>query len=135
MESPYPYTGAPTVKFLTNVGGSFQVTTNNSAANVDYYYDPPDGYSFVIHSLCIQISDDANFNQADYGAISGGLINGLSFWLRRSGVEVPLLAGQIVKRNLDWARISPNFNLTQWAGLPQTLIPNHVLDYRWLSVR
>lgn len=131
MSTTLPAEGIPSVKFLTNAIGSYQITTDNSAATVDYYYEPPEGYGFVVHSLCVQISDDIKFNQIDYGAITGGLTNGLSFWVNTKGIDSPLLAGQIVKRNLDWARISPNLTLTQWAGNPQTLIVNLDTDARF----
>lgn len=124
MDYPIPAQGQPTVKFLTSAGGSMQVTSNNSATGLDYFYEPPPGYGFIVHSLCVQLADNANFNQIDYGAISGGLTNGLSFWINIKGVDVPLLAGQVIKRNLDWARVSPDLKLTQWAGLSQTLIIN-----------
>lgn len=131
MSTTLPASGIPTVKFLTNASAQYQVTTNNSAATVDYFYEPPAGYGFVVESLCVQIADDANFNQIDYGAISGGLTNGISFWIVSNGVEIPLLAGQVVKRNLDWARITPDLKLTQWAGLPQSLIINLSTDARF----
>jgi hypothetical protein len=126
-----PAEGIPTVKFLTSAGGSMQITTNNATVGVDYFYEPPPGYGFIVHSLCVQVADNANFNQTDYGAISGGLTVGLSFWLNSKGVDVPLLASQVIKRNLDWARISPNVTLTSWAGLSQTLIVNLDTDARF----
>lgn len=131
MSTTLPMPGIPTVKFLTNASSQYQVTTNNSGAVVDYFYEPPAGSGFVVHSLCVQVADNANFNQIDYGAIAGGLTNGLSFWLRSKGVEVPLLAAQVIKRNADWARISPDLKLTQWAGLSQSLIMNLDTDARF----
>ena len=131
MSTTLPEQGVPLVKFLTSAGGSIQVTSNNLANGLDYFYEPPPGYGFIVHSLCVQIADNANFNQIDYGGIAGGLVNGLSFWLNSNGVDVPLLAAQVVKRNLDWARISPNVDLTQWAGLSQTLIVNLDTDARF----
>lgn len=130
MSTTLPREGIPLVKFLTSAGGSWKITTDNSAG-VDYFYEPPEGHGFVVHSLCVQVSDDAKFRQEDYGAITGGLTNGISFWISTNGVETPLLASIVVKKNYDWSKITPDLTITAWEGLAQTLIANLDADARF----
>lgn len=122
--------GIPVVRFLTSAGGVSDAIGNYAATPTDFFHEVPAGHVFTVHSMCIQISDNTNFNQTDYGAIVGGLTNGIKFFIRSKGVDVPLLASQVVKRNNDWARITSDMRLTQWASTPQTLIVNLAPEIR-----
>ncbi|MFA6213434.1 MAG: hypothetical protein WC714_28615 [Candidatus Obscuribacterales bacterium] len=114
--------GRPTQFFLTAAGnntGAYNLNGNYSASPLDIYYEATSHYD--LYSLLVVISDNANFNQADYGAIVGGLTNGVSFFIKPSGLpEIPLLSGVSVKHNYEWLTLNHDFVLTSFAGLAQT---------------
>jgi len=121
---PGPYGGVPYTKFLTAAGdgtGSDNLNGNYSAAATDFYFAPGVGFDFDVYSLVIQISDNAAFNQIDYGAIGSGLTNGVAFFVNGGAGDIPLLSGKIVKQNNDWYRITSNVVLSTFVGTPQTM--------------
>jgi hypothetical protein len=93
--------GLSTQKFLTASGdglGAYNLNGNYSAAPTDFYYQTTSKYD--LYSILIVISDNATFNQIDYGAIVGGVTNGVKFFIKPNGAaEVPLLSGVAVKQN------------------------------------
>ena len=115
--------GIPRRKWLTASGdglGTYNLIGDYSAAPVDFYYLSTT--KFYIKSLLICISDNLQFNQVDYGAIAGGLTNGVGFFYKPfDGVEVRLINTVNIKQNFEWPAISEHVTLTQFAGLPQTL--------------
>src|SRR5574337_88910 len=116
--------GLPTQKFLTTAGDGTGVYNHN----VDYSATPTDikyttNSVYDIYSLVIVISDHANFNQTDYGAIAGGLTNGVKVFIKPSGLaEIPLLSGVAFKQNFEWLQITEHTQLSSFAGLAQTLM-------------
>lgn len=82
---------------------------------------PPAGQRWGVTTVVAAISDDATFNQNDFGGIAGGLTNGLALFLRSNGVDVELYGGFRVKRNYDWFAVPARATLTTWAGTAQTL--------------
>jgi len=115
--------GLPTQFFLTASGdgkGTYNLNGDYSAAPTDFYYQATTNY--YIQTLLMSISDNANFNQTDYGAISGGLTNGIKFFIKPNGLsEIPLLSGVAFKQNYEWLSVTPDSKLTSFAGLAQTL--------------
>ena len=119
-----PHAGLPMQKFLTMFGdatGSQQMTGNYSVTPADFFYLAV-GF-FDVHSLQITISDAAKFNQSDYGAITGGLTNGVRIFIYKTvvGVEFPLLSGVPFKTNQQWFQVTSGAVLTTFEGTPQTL--------------
>jgi len=119
-----PHLGLPVQKFLTTNGdgtGSINATLNHSATPADYYYLVPGRYD--IYSLLIAVSDDATFNQSDYGGIVSGLTNGIKMFVYNASMnaEIPLLSGVAIKKNFEWFQLTTNTGLTQFSGTPQTL--------------
>lgn len=90
-------------------------------APVRFRFGPPPGQRWGVTYVLAAISDNANFNQEDFGAIPAGLTNGLALLLRSGGVDVELYGGFRVRKNYDWFSIPANATLTSWAGLSQTL--------------
>lgn len=130
MSTTLPSEGIPVVRFLANQAGVADAIGNYSAAVTDFHHDVPAGHAFIVHTMCVQISDNTNFNQLDYGAIVSGLTNGIKFFILSKGVEIPLLSSVVIKHNNDWARVTSDIKLTQWASTPQTLIVNLTPDSR-----
>lgn len=118
-----PYNGLPFQFYLTSDGQ--QSTDINLNGN---YTTPTDFYHqafarFDIYSIVINISDNANFVQGDYGAISGGLINGIKFLIITDSVEFPIFQTDNwpIKKNYEWLNLTPNVVLTSFSGIAQTL--------------
>jgi len=82
---------------------------------------PPPGQRWGVTTVVAAISDNATFNQEDFGGIAGGLVNGLALMLRSNGVDVELYGGFRVKKNYDWFAVPARATLTTWAGTAQTL--------------
>jgi len=117
--------GLPLSKFLTSAGdgtGTNNLIGNYSSVSTDFYYQPPLTNKFYVETVQIQLSDNASFNQTDYGAIAGGLTNGITLWLSKNGTETPLQSGFVIKHNNDWLATTPYSTLTTFAGSSQTLI-------------
>ena len=117
--------GLPVVRLLSSVGdgtGTTNLIGNYSGAVTDFWYQPPSTQKFYIHNISMNISDNTSFNQTDYGAISGGLTNGVTLWINIAGTDYPLASGLIFKSNIDFMTLSPHNNLTSFAGTSQTLV-------------
>ena len=113
--------------FLTDLGTGLGNNNliGNYTVSTEFHYQATHRYE--IHSFIATISDNANFAQTDYGGISGGLINGLSFWYRAvNGTELRLFTPDAIKQNYDWFSITEHAELTTFSGPSQTL----VLDFR-----
>ena len=121
-----PLIGLPTQKFLTTVGdgtGVSNIIQNYSGASTDIYYEADTEYN--VYTFLITVSDNAKFNQIDYGAITNGLTNGVKLFIQpNGGPEVPLLSGIAIKSNLDFLTLTADTKLTSFAGTPQTLAVN-----------
>lgn len=127
-----PQDGLPVQKFLTTTGistGNFNHNTNYAAANTQIYYLATSRYE--VQSILVNISDGDKFNQTDYGAIIGGLTNGITFQLYNAALNTTFtfFSGFTIKSNVDWHSISFHNQLTSYFGNPQTLAINiHVTD-------
>lgn len=126
-----PTSGLPFRFFLTANGNG----TGNSNLNGDYSATPTDFFyiatnHYDIYTLLVSISDNASFNQADYGAITLGLTNGVSFFMEIApGDQRRLISTNPVKSNYNWLADISDAKLTSFAGLSQTLtLALHVKD-------
>jgi len=123
-----PISGAPFQFFLTTDGngtGTISLNADYSSAPTDVFYTSSIS-RIDIYTLLICVSDNANFNQTDFGAIAGGLVNGIKFLVRfEDGItEVPILSTNIrpIKKNSDFLSLTAHSNLTTFNGTAQTLI-------------
>jgi hypothetical protein len=117
-----PSSGQPFRFFFTSGGdGTGNKNLNgNYITPTDFFYEA--NTRFEIYQFLITVSDNASFNQLDYGGIVGGLINGISFLLEFSfGGEVPILTAEPIKYNYEWYEVATDVKLTTFAGLSQTL--------------
>jgi hypothetical protein len=126
--NPNKKIGLPTRRWLTASGdglGTFNLIGDYSATPTDFYFETT--YKFDIYSLIITISDNAKFNQIDYGAIPGGLTNGVGFFAKQVGIpEFRLLNTVNIKQNYEYLSFIEETRLTQFDGTPQTM--QFVLD-------
>ncbi len=119
-----PRTGTPTQKFCTANGlgtGPIQITGDYSGAPVDFFYTSDS--TFDVKTFQLTITDDTNFNQTDYGAIAGGLINGVKVfqYVAALNVTFPLLSGIAFKQNYEWLLVTSNVTVTSFAGVKQSM--------------
>lgn len=117
----YPVDGLPTQKFLTTTGISVftNLNTDFSTEPVDHYYKATSLYE--IHTVLLSVSDNAKFNQADFGAITDGLTNGINFWIGNSLTDrVAIFNDLHFKQNKDWFYVTNDASLTDFDGTAQT---------------
>jgi len=116
--------GVPWHSFLTVAGngtGAYNHNGDYSTTAAEVFYQAPAKY--VIHTVFATIADASAMNQVDYGAIAGGLTNGVTLWIMKQGVEIPLLGGLVIKNNQQWLNVTPDALLTNFPGVPQSFIP------------
>jgi len=117
-----PTSGLPVQKFLTAAGdgtGAYNANLDFSGAITDWFYTAP--YQYDIYTILLSISDNANWNSGDYGALPGGLTNGVQLVYRyASGLEQILLSGISFKYNYQWLSITSDTGITSFAGTTQT---------------
>jgi hypothetical protein len=121
--------GAPTQHFLTSTGdgltGTVNFNGNYATTAIDAYWQASAATTFDVYSVLISISDNATFNQTDYGGIvAGTIVKGIKQYVSPApGIEVPLISGYAVTANYLWSNITPDVTLTSFAGSTgQTLI-------------
>lgn len=121
----YPtYMGLPVIRPLTTTGdtlGTFNAIGNYSASITDFYYQVPDNYSFLMTEVSFTVSHATKLEQYDYGGITGGISNGIKIFLRLRGVEVQILANQVIKQNNDFYVLTFSVEKSNFSGIPQTL--------------
>lgn len=121
-----PVDGLPYRFFVTNIGdgtGTFNLIGNYSSVATDFWYEASSKY--IVSSVILAISDSSSFNQGDYGAIPGGLTNGVGFFIQfAGGPEVRLVHPENIKHNYEWLAITKDTTLTNFAGNAQTLVIN-----------
>jgi len=120
-----PVDGFPIQQFLTPTGTTYYYNgnVNSSVTPINIYHEVASPYTrFEVTSILVNISDNANFNQTDFGAIAGGLTNGIKFYWITSEFGTRQLFSQLaVKQNYQWSSITFHNNLTTFAGLAQTM--------------
>ena len=121
-----PIIGIPTQKYFTLAGDGLisgtYIANGNYATPTDFYYLSDSTYD--VKSILITITDNANFNQEDYGGLAAGtVVNGVKFFLYNSdiNVEIPLLSGKAFFKNYHWFEATSESGLTTFVGTAQTL--------------
>lgn len=98
-------TGVTVVRNLTDDGtgitGSKDVTGDYSGVAKDFWIQPPGDQLWVIREVGGIINGINNAALSDYGAIIGGLTNGLKFFLEVDGQEFDITASSNHKNNAD----------------------------------
>lgn len=111
-------------QYFTQAGdgtGAINANGNYSASATAFYVQPPSDRIYLIGTVLIAVSDNANINQTDYGGIAGGLTNGVQGFIKTNGVEVDAFAGNRFKKNIDWYGVGSEVIISTFAGNFQTL--------------
>jgi len=107
MESRQPpLIDLPLYRYLDTVGdgsGTKNANGNYSGGATKFLIAPPatDRY-FVLHRVLITIEDAQGFDAGDYGAIAGGLTNGVLVNWIKDGTTHDLTNGIPIKTNAGW---------------------------------
>ena len=123
----------PVYRFLDTNGdgtGTKNATGNYAAAATDFFIAPSTGERLYLARLIVLIEDGAAwFDSGDYGAIAGGLTNGVVPKWVRNGTTHDLTDGVPVTNNVEWAQLCYDVSLqTFGAG-------NSFLTVRWTFER
>lgn len=100
----------------TNMGGDY------SATATDFYVQPNSDHIFLVGTVIISISDDAKFIQSGYGAIAGGITNGVTGFITKNGVKANAFGNLTFKSNVDWFAVGSDVVLSSFDLNPQTLV-------------
>lgn len=85
----------------TGISGVRDILGNYSVTPKDFYIQPPSDEKWIIREVGGIVNGINNANLDDYGSVSGGLINGLRFFLETDGQEIELTASSNHKNNAD----------------------------------
>lgn len=120
---------APLYRFLDATGdgtGSKDATGDYSITPARFRIAPAAGELFVIHRMIVEVIDAGVFRAQDYGAITGGVANGIALAVRRDGADVfDLTDGLPVKTNGGWGQHCYDAQLKDWGS------GNTFLGVRW----
>lgn len=121
--TPTYYGGLPLTKFLTAAGdgsGPYNLVGNYATTPTDFTYLATGVYE--VHTVLITISDNAAFNQLDFGA-GPALTNGIGMYMHllNNPAPTPLLGGFKIKTNNDCLLITGHATKTDFNGSSQTL--------------
>lgn len=108
----------------TNGIGTGEVNSarNHSLVPVDYYVQPPPDRVFYVGKVLIAISSNKRAEQTDYGDITNGLLNGTIGFIKQKGVKANAFGEVTFKQNLDWYGVGSEVDLSNFAGVGQTLL-------------
>jgi hypothetical protein len=118
-----PPSGLPYYFYLTEAGdGTGLINQNGNYSVTPKTIKFEAEHPFYMYALLVNVGDASTFNQGDYGGISGGVTNGIKFFISDGITDTPLLYEAGVKKNYEWLEITPESKLTSWAGGEQTLV-------------
>jgi len=94
-------------------GTTLNMNVNGSSSNKTYKYQPPSGETWYCERLVMLIDDSGTNDPNDFGAISGGITNGLQLVLHRGGVDnIPATFND----NVDIALCFPSQGVSDSSG-------------------
>ena len=111
-------------QYLTQAGdgtGVKDAIGDYSAGATTWYLQPSAGETLSLDTLLISIADNGTFDGTDYGAIGGGLTNGLDILVSTGGVEQSILGGNKLKNNFQMIAFGAMAQDVNLAGDQQVL--------------
>ena len=85
----------------TGVTGASKIIGDYSVTPKDFWIQPPAGAIWIIQEVGSVIEGVSNGSLNDYGDISGGLTNGIRFFLEDEGTETDITGSSNFKMNSD----------------------------------
>lgn len=104
---------------LNGDGVTFDMIGDYSGAPVEFYYQAPPNFIYLVGAIALTVSDNTGFDSAEYGGALA-LVNGLRFYIEVDGVKTFLTRDDPVKNNSDLALNSSSFRLFDWSNNDNT---------------
>ena len=103
--------GGTTVPFTTDGSG-----TNTLISPMEFSLEPAVGETYFVTRIIMNLRDSA-INADDYGAIAGGLTNGVTLKAYQGATMVAdLTDGVAIKTSGEWARVCYDVNQFAWGA-------------------
>jgi len=96
------------------ITGVQDASIDGSVTPVKYYIQPLVNEIYELKAVAIVVSDGGNIGLKEYGSISGGLTNGIRFFVEINGTES--LIGLGFKTNEDLIDLGPNRDRLAYAN-------------------
>ena len=111
---------SPFVHYLDTNGdgtGDTDAIGDYSTTPAVFYFQPAAGITVEVTKLMIHIADKGAFDVDGYGAIAGGLTNGVVISFYRLGQLALLLTdGAPIKNNADMSHLNTDYRLTNYSS-------------------
>lgn len=95
---------------ISNMNGDYSLTPK------DFWIEPPIGSYWILQEVGLVINGVANGQLTDYGDVSGGLTNGVKFFLEINGQEIDVTGSSNFKNNSDIVSNGGRFNGMEFGG-------------------
>lgn len=118
MPDRYPF-----IQLLSTNGdgtGTRNILGNYSVTPAEFYIQCPVGSRIFITHLHAVVAASGALNMADYGAVAGGLVNGIAVTYSIGGVTGDFLKGYRIKTNIDFLALG-DISITNFAGTAQAI--------------
>lgn len=112
-------------RHLRNAAGSGQTAIDGSVTPVEFFIRPPGDEIWRIARMVVFI-EDSKINADDYGAIVGGLTNGVELYVADdNGIINHLMDNGAVNSSAEWAEYCYDADAKFWG------VGNEFLTVRW----
>lgn len=107
-----------------NGTGTKQAIGDYSGENaISFGIQPPENRIFKVYRVIAKILDGTSSDAGDYGAIAGGLENGIYLYKKKSGVVVQDITDGIpIKTNAGWGAFCFDVELKSWGVTSQFVL-------------
>lgn len=95
---------------------TFNAIGDYSGTPVRFYSTALPNRDFLINRITIEVSDNGTLSRSNYGAISGGLTNGIQFYIIQNGVETIISNPPLIKSNSDYLDSSNVFQIIDFGA-------------------
>ena len=123
-------TNNPASRAMTDDGtisGNDEIIGDYSVTEGRFWIQPPADEDWLVAGFTIAVSDAGNKARTDYGAITGGLTNGVNFFVEQEGVEIVVTQGNPIKDNQGLVRNGREFQLIDFDGQDDTIFTSDLL--------
>jgi hypothetical protein len=118
----------PIQRTLTDDGtlaGDNEANVDGSVSPVDFFYQAEPNRQVSINKIGVVVRDGGNTMIDNYGAITGPLPNGTSFFTVSNSIEIPLTP--IIKSTADFFGVGASAEFIQLSGTSRLAVYNFTL--------
>lgn len=104
-------------RYARDAAGAHNAIGDYSGGEHEFFVSPPATHIAVVHRVIVTIRDGAAFRAEGYGAIPGGLANGISIRVMQGATVLnDLMDGVPVQTNAEWQRTCYDFALSNFGA-------------------